>query len=120
MGHHIEETNFQTAYLPQKLSMLSVEPIWTDFLFAAIYCDVDLYSIIRIEPMHNISLAISMLKECVWDRLGDDYKETCAIKKVSGSGNLFKSVTKVVLLTLNSFSSFLAKTTNMLWDSAGF
>lgn len=51
--------------------------------------------------MHNLSLGISrLLEECLRNMLGDELRETCAIRTVSSSSRTFKSVRNAVLLIL--------------------
>lgn len=57
----------------------------------------------RFEPMHNLSVVISrLLKDCVWNMLGDESRETFVIRTVSSSSKKFKSVRNAVPSILNN------------------
>lgn len=45
----------QGTHILEQMSMLYVEPILTDFLFAEIHSSVDMYAIVRVKPIRNLS-----------------------------------------------------------------
>lgn len=85
-----------------KISMLPVESVHLSVPISRIRHCVDVYSIFRFEPTHNLSLRISLLFEkCLWNMLNDDARDFDAVKSAVGTCRFFKFLRQIVLMTLN-------------------
>lgn len=87
-------------------SLLSLEPILVDFLFAEFHATGDVCAIFRFAPMQNLSLGITrLLEKCLLNMLSDENRTTCAMETVSGSRKLFRIVKTTFCFILDRFLS---------------
>lgn len=88
----------------RKMPALPVDPVLIAFIFVGIHQSVDEYTIFRFEALYNLSLGVSwLLKEWIWNMLGDECRETRAIKSKSRSNSTFKTAKITLLSALNIF-----------------
>lgn len=87
------------------LDVVSVHPVnsvFVTFIFVGIHHSVDVYAIFWFEPLHNLFLWVFwLLKELIWNILGDDSRETRANKTRYGSNKTFEAVKVMILSALN-------------------
>lgn len=86
----------------QSKSMLSIPPILSQFPCMSLHPSVDIYTLFRYEPMHNLSLGISkLLKECCVYMLKDTERSSPAMCTMAGLPRSFNTIRKEILHCLN-------------------
>lgn len=106
MFEAINEKSSQTTAVQQveNMSMILSEPVLARFPFVGKRSCVDLYSVFWLESIHNLSLGTyCLLKECVWNILNDESRNTCALKLQTGYCKLLKSARKLLPSTWSRF-----------------
>lgn len=96
-------TNDEIKFL-YEMAVLPVDPVLVTFPFVWIHKSVDVHAIIRLDPLHDLSLGASCLvMECIWNILGDESIETSEIKSRTCPNRSFKAVKFIILSTLNMY-----------------
>lgn len=89
------------------------------FSFVEIHQNADIYAIFRFDSLYNLSLEINqLLAECIWNILGDESKETRAIKTRLGSNITLEAVKVTILPSLRIFMGGLPKKSNSCTPSS--
>lgn len=97
----------------QRKSMLSIPPLLSTFPMMSIHSSVDLYTLFRFEPMHNLSLGISkLLKECCVLMLKDSERTSPAMCTMTGVPRPFNFIRKEVLHTLNKLLACIQRSSS--------
>lgn len=91
MKAHMSGAKMNQLEFLDKISELPMDPVFVTLPFVWIHRSVDVYAIIRFQPLHNLSLGVSrLLKECIWNMVGGESRETRAPEMRSGSKTFLK------------------------------